>query len=114
MRAIARAAGVHRGPGTVARPFVFAPVRLREIRDRLGDTVEVRVTPRASSSRVDVERGPDGGIEIRVRVTAPPERGKANRAVVELLARELGVAPTALEIVRGARSRRKTIRIGER
>ena len=91
---------------------MFAHVRLREIGDRLGDTVEVRVTPRAQSSRVDVERGPDGAIEIRVRVTAPPERGRANREVIRLLARELGVAPTSLEIVRGAGSRRKTIRIG--
>ncbi len=86
-------------------------MRLREIRERLGDTVEVRVTPRAASSRVDVEPGPDGAIEVRVRVTAPPERGKANREVVKLLARELGVAPTGLEIVRGATSRRKTVRI---
>ena len=112
MRASARVADVRGGPGTVARPFVFADVRLREIGDGLGDTVEVRVTPRARSSRVDVERGPDGAIEIRVRVAAPPEGGKANREVVRLLARELGVAPTSLEIVRGAGSRRKTIRIG--
>ena len=89
-------------------------VRLREIRDRLGDIVEVRVTPRAASSRVDVERGPDGALKVRVRVTAPPERGKANREVVKLLARELGIAPTALEIVRGAQSRRKAVRIGSR
>ena len=97
-----------------ARPFVFVWVRLREIRDRLGDTVEVRVTPRAPSSRVEVERGADGAIEIRVRVTAPPERGKANREVVKLLARGLGVAPSSIEIVRGAGSRRKTIRVGAR
>ena len=86
-------------------------MRLSEIRDRLGDTLEVRVTPRAAASRVDVERRPDGAIEIRVRVVAPPERGKANREVVKLLARELGLAPSALEIARGAGSRRKTIRI---
>jgi len=98
----------------IARPFVFVCVRLREIRDRLGDTVEVRVTPRAPSSRVEVELGADGAIEIRVRVTAPPERGKANREVVKLLARELGIAPSAIEIVRGAGSRRKTLRIGAR
>ena len=89
-------------------------MRLSEIRDRLGDTLEVRVTPRAASNRVDLEPGPDGAIEVRVRVTASPERGKANREVVRLLARELGVAPTALSIVRGAGSRRKTIRIEER
>ena len=61
-----------------------------------------------------MEPGPDGGFEIRVRVTEPPERGKANREVVKLLARELGIAPNALEIVRGAGSRRKTVRIGRR
>ena len=91
---------------------MFSDVRLREIGDRLGDTVEVQVTPRAQSGRVDVARGPDGAIEIRVRVTATPERGRANREAVRLLAREPGVAPTSLEIVRGAGSRRKTIRIG--
>ncbi len=89
-------------------------MRLSEIRDRFGDTLEVRVTPRAASGRVDVARGPGGAFEVRVRVTSPPEGGKANREVVKLLARELGVAPTALAIVRGAGSRRKTIRIGER
>ena len=89
-------------------------MRLSKIRDRLGDTLEVRVTPRAASNRVDLEPGPDGAIEVRVRVTAPPERGKANRAVVKLLARELAVAPTAIEVVRGAASRRKTVRIEER
>ncbi len=89
-------------------------MRLSEIRDRLGDTVEVRVTPRAGTNRVDVEQGQDGAIEVRVRVTAPPERGKANREVIKLLARELGLAPTALEIARGAASRRKIIRIKRR
>ena len=89
-------------------------MRLRELRARFGDTLEVRVTPRASSSRVEVERRSDGAFEVRVRVTAPPERGKANREVVKLLARELGVAPATLAIVRGAGSRRKTVRIGGR
>ena len=112
MRASTRFPDIGEGRAPLPGPPCFADMRLREIGDRLGDTVEVRVTPRARSSRVDVERGPDGAIEIRVRTTAPPERGKANREVVELLARELGVAPTSLEIVRGAGSRRKTIRIG--
>ena len=113
MRASARVVVIIEGRARLPGPSSLR-VRLREIRDRLGDEVVVRVTPRAASSRVDVEPGPDGGFEIRVRVTAPPERGKANREVVKLLARELGIAPNTLEIVRGAGSRRKTIRIGWR
>ena len=44
---------------------------------------------------------------LSVRVTAPPERGKANRAVIELLARTLGVPKRNVTISLGAASRRK-------
>jgi uncharacterized protein (TIGR00251 family) len=46
-----------------------------------------------------------------VRVTAPPAEGKANEAVRRLIAKRLGVAKSRVTIVRGARSRDKTIRI---
>ncbi len=48
---------------------------------------------------------------VRVEVTAPPEKGRANRAVVEELARALGVRRSALELVAGATARDKRIRI---
>ncbi len=47
----------------------------------------------------------------RVRVTAAPEGGEANRAVAALLAEALGIAPSRIELVRGAASRDKLFRV---
>jgi len=52
--------------------------------------------------------GPHGGA-LKVTVAAAPERGKANRAVLELLAAALDLAPSALAIVSGATSPDKVI-----
>lgn len=46
---------------------------------------------------------------LRVAVSAPPEKGKANAAVLALLARETGVAPAVVELAAGASSRMKTV-----
>ena len=46
-----------------------------------------------------------------VKVTAPPVEGAANKAAIKLLAKELGVRPANLSLVRGGRSRRKVIAI---
>jgi uncharacterized protein YggU (UPF0235/DUF167 family) len=67
----------------------------------------VRVQPRARRNEV-VEQA--GGV-LRVRVTAAPEGGEANRAVIALLADALGVAPSRIALVRGAASRDKLFRI---
>jgi uncharacterized protein (TIGR00251 family) len=69
--------------------------------------IAVRVQPRASSEAVVGERAG----AIVVRLTAPAEGGRANRALVRLVARRAGVAPSAVEIVRGHRSREKLIRV---
>ena len=45
----------------------------------------------------------------KIRVFAPPERGRANAAVVELLASLLGVARTDVSVVAGKASRRKVV-----
>jgi uncharacterized protein len=47
----------------------------------------------------------------RLRVSASPERGKANEAALELLARTLGVAATNLRLVAGHASRDKTVEV---
>ena len=70
-------------------------------------TLRVRVQPRASREailgwREDV---------LRVAVTAPPVEGEANQAVRRLLARVLGVAPSAVSVVHGASGRDKVVRI---
>ena len=71
--------------------------------------VEVRVQPRASRDRLDGFR--DGA--LRVRVGAPPERGKANASVLRLLAKTLGIARRRVTLVRGETSRTKRVRIAD-
>lgn len=71
-----------------------------------GAEFTLRVTPRARRNAVALE-----GDVIRVHVTAPPEDGKANAAVVQLLAKALGVAKTRLTLTRGASGRDKRFRL---
>ena len=66
--------------------------------------IVVRVTARAS--RDDIVGFDDTGV-LRVRVTAPPVDGAANKAVAKLLARALGLAPREVVLARGERGRLK-------
>ncbi len=68
---------------------------------------DVRVVPRASKSEVAGEH--DGA--LRVRVAAPPVEGAANEELVRTLARALGVAPRAVEVVGGLSSKNKRVRV---
>ena len=67
----------------------------------------IRVTPRAATNSVRGER--DGS--LLVRVTAPPVEGKANDAVVELLAEALDVAPSEVHVERGVAARTKRVSV---
>lgn len=51
------------------------------------------------------------GRALKISVTAAPERGKANEAVIALLAKEWGVAKSAISVVAGATGRRKLVEI---
>ena len=73
---------------------------------RPGAEIAVRVTPRASRNLVSLD-----GDRVRVQVTTVPEDGKANAAVIKLLAKALGVAKTRLVLVRGATARDKLFRL---
>ena len=70
-------------------------------------TLKVRVQPGASRTEVLGFRGD----VLRVRVAAPPERGKANDAVVALLARVLGTTKGRIQILRGYGSRDKLVQV---
>jgi len=70
-------------------------------------TFDVLVTPRASRERV----GPVLEGRLKVAVTAPPVEGEANAAVCALIAKALGVAKSAVTVVRGESGRRKTVRV---
>jgi uncharacterized protein (TIGR00251 family) len=71
-------------------------------------TVTVRVTPRAARDAIE---SVDAEGTLRVRVRAAPVDGAANEALRQLLAAELGLRTSAVEVVRGATARRKVIRI---
>ena len=67
----------------------------------------VKVQPRSKAPGVE-ELAPD---EFRVRVRAVPEKGRANREVVERLAEHLAVPPSRLTLVRGVSSSQKQFRL---
>jgi len=69
----------------------------------------VRVTPKASRNEVTgLYTAADGAVSLSVKVTVAPDKGKANKAVTNLLAKKLGVAKTTLTLVKGETDRNKT------
>ena len=80
----------------------------------MGDTgeerIEIRVIPRAKRDEIGGERAG----RLLVRTTAAPVDGKANAAVLELVAAHLGVPVRSVELVAGDRSRDKTLVVHRR
>lgn len=75
-------------------------------------TIAVRLTPRASMNRVGEARQQNNGEEqLMVYVTAPADNGKANEAMIRLLAKHYNLAPSRLTLVRGHTNRNKLVRI---
>jgi uncharacterized protein (TIGR00251 family) len=71
-----------------------------------GVTVELRVQPRARRTALDCT-----GRTLKAQVTAPAADGKANAAVIELLAKSWRLPKSAFAVTRGATSRDKVISI---
>jgi uncharacterized protein (TIGR00251 family) len=69
--------------------------------------IAVRLTPRGGRDAID---GWDGDV-LRARVAAPAAEGRANDALVRLLARALGVAPSNVQMIAGRQSRVKMFEI---
>lgn len=96
----------------MARPKPAMPSKTAIL--ALADTdgrLQVRVSPCASADAVAL---PASGGAIAVRTTAPPEDGKANEAVLRLLAKALDRPVSSLELVRGATSRNKLIQLTQK
>ena len=91
----------------MAPPARKSPEQRGDSSVTLSVTLRVRVQPKASRNQVD---GYSSG-KLRLRVTAPPEDGKANQAVVSLLAKTLGVPKSRLRILRGQASRNKLVAV---
>jgi uncharacterized protein (TIGR00251 family) len=88
-------------PATDTVPFETAASGLR---------VLLRVQPGASREGVEgLVTLADGQIALKARVCAPPEGGKANAALVKLLAKAWKLPKSAISIVAGHGQRRKTL-----
>lgn len=91
----------------MARPRAELPPRdvVRALVDSDG-RLPVRVTPGARVESLTIEDG-----RLLAKVRARPEDGKANSAVAALLAAALRIAPSRVELLRGATSREKQFRV---
>ena len=82
------------------------------IRHSNGVTFHVRLTPKGGRDAVEGwASAADGKSHLKARVRAAPEDGKANAALIALLAKELGVTKSALAITSGEKARLKTIAV---
>jgi len=80
-------------------------VKVEKIQD--GIRFKVKVQPKASCSEVVGFQGE----HLKVKVTAPPVRGRANKECVKLLSEWLGVKTSQVEIERGGGSRIKKVKV---
>jgi len=81
-----------------------------------GIRLRLKVQPKARHEGIagltpDPDRPDSTGWALKLSVGAPPEDGKANAAVIALLAEALGVAKSAISVVSGATGRRKLVEI---
>jgi hypothetical protein len=70
-------------------------------------TIQVRLRPRGHADELI---GFEAGV-LQARVSAPPVDGKANKALCRLIAKRVGVAPSRVSVVRGAKSRDKLVQV---
>ncbi len=75
--------------------------------------IRVRLQPKASKNEITgVKVDPTTGEKVlQVRVTAPPVDGKANAALIKLLAKEFKAPKTKIQIIQGETSREKVIEL---
>lgn len=86
----------------------FAAVRVEaDPRDAQASLLHVKAVPGAKRTELAGVLGD----RLKVRVSQPPEDGKANRAIRELLAARLGVRASDVEIVRGISNAEKVVRV---
>ena len=76
-----------------------------------GIRLRLKVQPKARREGVTGWTPDPDGMALKLSVGAPPEDGKANAAVIALLAKALGVAKSAISVVSGATDRRKLVEI---
>ena len=77
-----------------------------------GLRLAIRLAPRAMADRlVAIAATPEGGRVLKATVTAPPEAGRANEALLRLLAQAWHIPRRDISIIQGLTSRNKAVRI---
>jgi uncharacterized protein (TIGR00251 family) len=70
----------------------------------------VRLTPKSSSSElIGLRDHADGSQVLAIKVTAVPDKGKANKALIKLIAKSLRMPAGQVELLRGHSSRNKEV-----
>ena len=73
------------------------------------NSIDIDIIAKPKASRNSIEGEHDGALKISI--TAPPDKGKANKAIIKLLSKSLKIAQSSISILSGETSRRKKIRI---
>lgn len=77
-----------------------------------GILLHIRLTPKGGRDAIDgVQQLSDGSVVLKVRVRVAPESGKANDALIALMAANLSIARSAITLQAGSKSRHKTLAI---
>ena len=76
-----------------------------------GLRVAIRLSPRAKADRLLAIAAAEGGRVLKASVTAPAERGRANEALLQLLARAWHLPRRDLSIATGSTGRNKAVRV---
>ena len=77
-----------------------------------GIVLTVRLTPKGGRDSIDgIEATADGRSALKVRVRAAPSEGEANDALTRLIAKAVGVAPRAVNLISGHTARLKRLKI---
>ena len=70
-----------------------------------GIVIMVKVQPKASRACL----GEEAGGRLKVRLNSPPVEGKANKELIELMAKRLGIPKSSVSLVKGDKGREKSL-----
>jgi uncharacterized protein YggU (UPF0235/DUF167 family) len=74
--------------------------------------LSVRLTPNGGRDALEkIEASSEGDMVLKARVSAVPENGKANKALIALLAKSLRIPKTSISLISGDTARKKILRI---
>jgi len=74
---------------------------------RVKSDIKIKVIPRSSLNQITGKEGD----AFKIKLTSPPVAGKANKVLIEILSKKLGISKGSIEIISGRTSRRKTLRV---